>query len=207
MGSGCPEGQPCSIQTPDETGACDSAPPEERHAEGHTKEHRKAGWHQVALRAAGDALSGVHGELPYYDGPMAGERKPMKQYLALIHKDSDSDYGVSFPDFPGCVTAGKDLDEARANAVEALSLHIVGMIEDKEAIPEPSSIEEVMADKENADGVVVLIPAPANTVKTVRVNITLPADELELIDSYAEANGFTRSGFLTIAAKKAMETA
>lgn len=131
----------------------------------------------------------------------------MKQYLALIHKDRDSEYGVSFPDFPGCITAGKDLDEARANAVEALALHIEGMIEDKEAIPEPSSIEEVMADKENADGVVALIPAPADTVKTVRVNITLPADELEAIDSYAEANGFTRSGFLTIAAKKAMQAA
>ena len=28
----------------------------------------------------------------------------MRQYIALIHKDADSDFGVSFPDFPGCVT-------------------------------------------------------------------------------------------------------
>jgi predicted RNase H-like HicB family nuclease len=33
----------------------------------------------------------------------------MRQYIALIHKDASSDYGVSFPDLPGCVTAGVDL--------------------------------------------------------------------------------------------------
>ncbi|MBF8254958.1 MAG: hypothetical protein HW373_1653 [Deltaproteobacteria bacterium] len=44
------------------------------------------------------------------------------EYIAYLHKDRKSDFGVSFPDFPGCVTAGKTLDEARRMAVEALSL-------------------------------------------------------------------------------------
>jgi predicted RNase H-like HicB family nuclease len=30
-------------------------------------------------------------------------------YIAYLHKDRDSDFGVSFPDFPGCITAGKTL--------------------------------------------------------------------------------------------------
>ena len=34
-------------------------------------------------------------------------------YIAYLHKDRISDFGVSFPDFPGCVTAGKTLEEAR----------------------------------------------------------------------------------------------
>ena len=38
----------------------------------------------------------------------------MRQYIALIHKEADSDYGVSFPDFPGVGTAGASLDDARA---------------------------------------------------------------------------------------------
>ena len=38
----------------------------------------------------------------------------MRHYIALIHKDAGSDYGVSFPDLPSLVTAGSDLDEARA---------------------------------------------------------------------------------------------
>ena len=25
----------------------------------------------------------------------------MRQYIGLIHKEADSDFGVSFPDFPG----------------------------------------------------------------------------------------------------------
>jgi predicted RNase H-like HicB family nuclease len=65
----------------------------------------------------------------------------MSEYIALIHKEPGSDYGVSFPDFPGCISAGKTLDEARAAAVEALALHIEGMIEDGETIPAASTLE------------------------------------------------------------------
>ena len=128
----------------------------------------------------------------------------MREYIALIHKDADSDYGVSFPDLPGCITAGSTLDEARAMAAEALALHLEGLQEDGEAVPEPSSLEEIMADRANRDAVAVLIPAPASAARSVRINITLPADVLEEIDRRAEREGFTRSGFLAQAARKAM---
>ena len=130
----------------------------------------------------------------------------MRQYIALIHKDADSDYGVSFPDLPGCVTAGTTLDDARAMAAEALAFHLEGLAADGEAVPEPSSLEEIMSHVENKDGVAVLIAAPAAEVKSVRVNITMPADVLDEIDQYAEREGYTRSGFLAQAAKKAMAT-
>lgn len=131
----------------------------------------------------------------------------MRNYIALIHKDADSDYGVSFPDFPGCVTAGATLDEARAHAIEALGLHVEGMAEDAEAIPEPSSLEAVMSDVQNQDGVAILVALADEPVKAVRVNITLPEPDLRQIDGYAEAHGLTRSGFLLKAARKAMEAA
>ncbi len=51
------------------------------------------------------------------------------EYIAYLHKDERSDYGVSFPDFPGCITAGSTLEEARKMAADALALHIAGMIE------------------------------------------------------------------------------
>ena len=57
----------------------------------------------------------------------------MPHYVALIHKDADSDFGVSFPDFPGLATAGHTLDEARAMAEEALAFHVEGMVEDGDA--------------------------------------------------------------------------
>ncbi len=128
----------------------------------------------------------------------------MQHYIGLIHKDADSDYGVSFPDLPGVITAGSTVDEARAMAEEALALHLKGMAEDGEALPAPSSLEEIMANKENKDAVAVLVPAPAAAAKSVRVNITLPSDVLEQIDRHAEQEGYTRSGFLAHAAKRAM---
>ena len=132
------------------------------------------------------------------------EASRVRQYIALIHKDADSDYGVSFPDLPGVISVGSTLDEAREMAAEALALHLEGMAEDGEAIPEPSSLEEIMAIRENKDGVAVLIPAPATAARSVRINVTLPSDVLNQIDEYAEREGFTRSGFLARAAKKAM---
>lgn len=84
----------------------------------------------------------------------------MRQYIALIHKEADSDFGVSFPDFPGCVTAGTTLDEAREMAAEALGLHLEGMEQDGEPAPEASSLEIVMADPSNRDGVAILVAAP-----------------------------------------------
>jgi predicted RNase H-like HicB family nuclease len=61
-------------------------------------------------------------------------------YIAYLHKDGDSDFGVSFPDFPGCVTAGRTLEEARRMAAEALAMHIAGMIEDGDVVPDPSNL-------------------------------------------------------------------
>ncbi|WP_455874724.1 type II toxin-antitoxin system HicB family antitoxin [Rhizobium yanglingense] len=125
----------------------------------------------------------------------------MRNYIGLIHKDADSDFGVSFPDFPGVVTAGTDLDDARRMAEEALSLHVQGLLEDGEAIREPSSLDAVMADPDNKDGVAILVSLKTESKKAVRINITLPEDVLKQIDAFAEAQGLTRSGFLARAAK------
>lgn len=131
----------------------------------------------------------------------------MRHYIALIHKDAASDYGVSFPDLPGCVSAGKDLDEARAFAEEALALHLKGMAQDGEAVPEPSPLHRIMAERENRDAVAVVVPVKSEAPRIVRVNITLPEEVLIRIDEYAERTGMSRSGFLAHAAKREMEAA
>jgi predicted RNase H-like HicB family nuclease len=131
----------------------------------------------------------------------------MADYIALIHKEPASDYGVSFPDFPGCVTAGTTLDGARREAAEALALHIDGMIEDGEAIPDPSSLEDVMAERENREAVACLVQAPARQARAVRVNITMPEDVLADVDRLAGRQGLSRSAFLARAARRAMSDA
>jgi predicted RNase H-like HicB family nuclease len=129
----------------------------------------------------------------------------MRNSIGLIHKEADSDFGVSFPDFPGVITAGRTLDEARAMAEEALAVHIEGMVEDGEAISEPSSVEQVMADPDNRDASLFWLASRRTPPKVVRVNVTFPEDVLERIDEFAAAHGYTRSGFLARAAKHVMD--
>jgi predicted RNase H-like HicB family nuclease len=121
----------------------------------------------------------------------------MTTYIALLRKETDSDFGVNFPDFPGCVTAGVSLDEARCMAVEALDLHIRGMVEDGDPIPDPSTLDAVMDDPDNRDGVAVLVEVATKPARSVRVNIMLPEDLLQEIDRVTH----NRSRWLADAAK------
>ena len=82
----------------------------------------------------------------------------MSVYIGLIHKARDSEFGVSFPDFPGVITAGETLDEALRMAQEALSFHVEGIVEDGEIIPAPSTLEEVYANREDRPDAVILVP-------------------------------------------------
>jgi predicted RNase H-like HicB family nuclease len=68
------------------------------------------------------------------------------EYIAYLHKDRKSDFGVSFPDFPGCITAGETFEESGRNEEEALALHISGMLEDGEMMPEPSTLDDIAND-------------------------------------------------------------
>ncbi len=117
------------------------------------------------------------------------------EYIAYLHKDKSSDFGVSFPDFPGCITAGRTLEEARELAVEALTLHMAGMIEDGEALPEPSTLDQLADDPEMKGAVAFLVRAEAPE-KTVRVNITARDSQIEEIDRLARRAGMTRSSYM-----------
>ena len=118
--------------------------------------------------------------------------------IALLRKDSGSDYGVEFPDFPGCITAGRTADEARRMAAEALGLHIRGMMEDAEPIPEPSPLDTIMADPANREAIGFLVDAANGSERSVRVNVTLPVDALNAIDRASR----NRSRFLAEAARE-----
>lgn len=70
----------------------------------------------------------------------------MTGYIALLRKQTDSDFGVEFPDFPGCVTAGTTLEDARHMATEALLLHVEGLMEEGDHIPGPSGLDEILTN-------------------------------------------------------------
>ncbi len=117
-------------------------------------------------------------------------------YPALIDKDEDSDFGVSFPDFPGCVSAGESIEDALIGAQEALAGHVALMLADGDALPKASALEEVSAAKEPSTVAVTLIPLVLPG-RARRVNVTLDEALLEEIDRISN----NRSGFLAEAAR------
>ncbi len=121
----------------------------------------------------------------------------MTAFIALLRKEATSDFGVDFPDFPGCVTAGVTLEQARLMAAEALALHIEGMVEDGASIPTPSPLDIIMDDIVNRDAVAFLVETATRPVKAVRVNVMLPEDVVREIDRLTN----NRSRFLADAAR------
>ena len=77
----------------------------------------------------------------------------MPHYIALIHKDADSCYGVSFPDVPGVFTAGDTIDEAMQNAAEVLDFAAEDWSENTgREFPRPRTIDELRSDPEFQEG-------------------------------------------------------
>jgi predicted RNase H-like HicB family nuclease len=123
----------------------------------------------------------------------------MARFIGIVHHDARSDYGVCFPDFPGCITAGRTLDEAMDMAEEALRGHIAVMHEHGEMLPtKPRTLSQAKAHalaKDAAMFVAVEAPLPS---KPVRVNVMLDSAILAQISRVST----NRSAFLNQAARE-----
>jgi predicted RNase H-like HicB family nuclease len=88
-------------------------------------------------------------------------------HIALVHKDAGTSYGVSFPDVPGCISAGDTFEEAVANAADALAGHFAMMKADGDPIPAPRSFEQLKGDSqfsEDSAGAIVTMVTPRATM-------------------------------------------
>ena len=72
----------------------------------------------------------------------------MRYPIAIEPGDDTHAWGVVAPDLPGCFSAGDTLDEAIANASEAITLWIETVLDDGGDIPKPGSVS---AHRENPD--------------------------------------------------------
>lgn len=124
------------------------------------------------------------------------------RYPVVVHKDPESDYGVTVPDLPGCFSAGETFDEALEQAVEAIETHLEGLLMDGEPVPPPHPIEYHQSNPQYAGGVwaVVSVDLAKLSGKSRRINVTLPERVLSLLDRYASQSGETRSGLIAQAA-------
>ena len=130
-------------------------------------------------------------------------------YPIVIHKDPDSDYGVTVPDLPGCFSAGATVDEALAMAKEAIELHLEGLIEEGEPIPAAGDIETYRRKRDYRGGTwaIVTIDPSGLRLRSKRINVTIPERILDAVDRYASRHGETRSGLLVKAVTRYMREA
>ena len=62
----------------------------------------------------------------------------MKKY-AIIIEHGQNNLSAYVPDLPGCISTGHTLEEINENISEAIQLHIEGLIEDGDRVPEPTT--------------------------------------------------------------------
>lgn len=134
----------------------------------------------------------------------------MKRYIAVMHADGHSGYGISFPDFPGCISAGKDWPSTIENGTQALRAHVELMREDGLAIPAPRDLATLRADPEFRDdfegAIVAPVPLLPEPGKLERVNVVLGKNLLREIDAAAKRLGMNRSVFLARSAEQLLES-
>ena len=121
-------------------------------------------------------------------------------YIAYLHKERNSDYGVSFPDFPGCISAGKTLEEAHRMAAEALAFHVAGMLADGDEIKAPSSLDSLAKDPDLKGAIAFLVHLDPPVDRTIRVNVTARETQVQEIDQRAKKAGLSRSAYMVQAA-------
>ncbi len=128
------------------------------------------------------------------------------RYSIVIHKDPNSDYGVTIPDLPGCFSAGSTIEEAINMAQEAAECHIEGLLIDAEPIPTPNNIEVHRNNPEFREGFWALVGIDISklSLKSKRINITIPERLIRTVDQYAKRYGASRSGLLSEAVTEYM---
>lgn len=104
----------------------------------------------------------------------------MERYMfaAVLTPGEKKGYVVTFPDLPGCITEGDDLEEACKMAKDALELHLYGLEEEGLPIPKPTS--NFIEWENKPVGEIVIITAWMDLVrdamenKAVNTTVTLP---------------------------------
>lgn len=116
-------------------------------------------------------------------------QKNRYSFVAVFSYDEDG-ICIEFPDLPGCCPCADkdDTDMAIKNAHEALGLHLFGMEQDEEIIPEPTSIRDIeLKECEVPVLIDVFMPPIRERIKSrfVKKTLSLPA----WLSAAADADG------------------
>lgn len=129
-------------------------------------------------------------------------------YPIVIHKDPETAYGVTVPDLPGCFSAGDTMEEALANAIEAIECHIEGILLDDENLPLGKAIENYVDELDYRGGIWALVDVDISKLGGAkqRINISMAERILVKVDAFAKNTNKTRSKLLADAALEYITT-
>lgn len=120
--------------------------------------------------------------------------------IAIEAGDEKHAYGVTVPDLPGCFSAGDTLDEAIAEAKEAITGHIELLVELGGDIPAVSTLSELAKDPDYAGYTWAIVDVDVTRLLggSEKINVTLPKSLIDRIDRCVATHPEfkTRSGFL-----------
>jgi predicted RNase H-like HicB family nuclease len=121
----------------------------------------------------------------------------------------DDGWDVIFPDLPGCVSQGDTAQEALRNAIEAMALHVEGMVNEGLELPPDARVNEPLPDwvreiEMLPEAIHALLPVEAPG-KSLRINITMDRSLIERVDAAASREGTTRSGYLAQAVREKLQ--
>ena len=133
----------------------------------------------------------------------------MPRYVALVDSYA-GEYAVHFPDAPGCSAAGPTVDEAIANAGEALAGWVADELADGRSAPSPRSVQELrqldsVAQAVARSAMISLVPLVRSSGRLTKANISLDSGLLLAIDEAADRAGMTRSKFMASAVREKIE--
>lgn len=128
------------------------------------------------------------------------------RFPVVSHTDDGIRFGVTAPDLPGCLSADDTFDEALDSVIEAIDLHLEGLVEDGGEIPIPGSIAQHRVNPDFTDGIWAVVDVNVSRFEESAepINIALPRRSLTKIDAYASAHSAGRSDFLADAARAAL---
>ena len=124
-------------------------------------------------------------------------------YPAVLERGPRGTFGAWFPDFPGCVAAGKSQEETIEKAENRLAQAVDALAEHGRPLPEPTPIERIALPR-GCDLLAYFIVGVDPPDPSERVNVYLPKSLIARVDRHAAELGMSRSSFFGLAASTAL---
>ena len=129
----------------------------------------------------------------------------MTYAVALIREEKAGIWGISFPDFPGCLSAANNMDDAIARGAKALAAHVKSMVETDQTFPAIRTVDDIRRTENLGGAVIVAVPVELPG-KSVPIRITMDEHLLAELDRAANTSGTTRSGKIAEAVRASLKT-